>query len=220
MPVRDTLDAVLLGCFLFGIVFSLASLALGFADIGHGADHGADVGHADANGGHGGHSLLELINLSSVLAFLTWFGGVGYLARNGLGWVVPGSLLVGLVGGFLGAAAVGWTIKRVLRDPQSVLDPRDYGLVGVIGRVTSGIRPGGVGEIVYEQAGTRHVSAARAATSEGIARGLEVVVLRIDRGVAVVQPWDDLLAESDERRAPIVASTTSEVGGIAERNDR
>ncbi|MBA2276792.1 MAG: hypothetical protein H0W06_03430 [Chloroflexia bacterium] len=215
-PVRDALDAVLLGCFLFGIVFSLASLALGFADIGHGGHHGGDAGHAEANGSHGGHAVLALVNLSSALAFLTWFGGIAYLARNGFGWIVPASVLLGFVGGLLGAAAVGLLIRRVLRDPRSVLDPRDYELVGMIGRVTSAIRPGGFGEIVYEQGGTRHVAAARATSANGITRGLEVVVLRLERGVAVVQPWDELLAERDAPRTPLPVSKPPNVGPAGE----
>ncbi|MDP8908691.1 MAG: hypothetical protein M3N47_06145 [Chloroflexota bacterium] len=194
-PLRDTLDAVLIGCFLFGILFTVASLALGFADLGHGGDNG-DVG------GHEHEGPLAFISLSSVLAFLTWFGGVGYLVRNALNWWTPLSLVAGIVAGLAGAAAVGWAVKRVLRSSDGVLNPADYRLVGMIGRVTSSIRPDGFGEIVYEQAGTRHVAAARAAGADGIARGVEVIVLRLERGVAIVQPWDELLAMSGQPAAP------------------
>jgi membrane protein implicated in regulation of membrane protease activity len=98
--------------------------------------------------------------------------------------------------------ALGWAVKRVLRSSDGVLNPDDYRLVGTIGRVTSSIRPDGFGEIVYEQAGTRHVAAARAAGVDGIGRGVEVIVLRLERGVAIVQPWDELLATSGTPAAP------------------
>lgn len=210
-PMRDMLDAVLVGCFLFGILFTIVSLALGVADLGHGGDQG-DVS-AD---GHGHESPLAFLSLSSVLAFLTWFGGVGYLARNGLDWWAPLSLVLGLVGGLAGAIAVGWAIRRVLRSSNGVLDPRDYRLVGTIGRVTSSIRADGYGEIVYEQGGTRHVAAARATGAEAIPRGVEVVVLRLERGVAIVQPWDELLAANGEpsgssKPAPSLGSVERDV---------
>jgi membrane protein implicated in regulation of membrane protease activity len=206
--MRDLLDAVLIGCFLFGILFTIVSLAFGLADLGSGGDHGA--GTADS---HGHDGPLTFLSLSSVLAFLTWFGGVGYLVRNGLDWWAPLSLVVGILAGLAGAVAVSWAIGRVLRSSSGVLDPRDYRLVGTIGRVTSSIRSDGYGEIVYEQGGTRHVAAARATDTRPIARDVEVVVLRLERGVAIVQPWDELLAVNDEplaERAPSLESASGQ----------
>lgn len=189
-PVNDVLDAILLGSFFFGLLFTLGSLLLGIADVdigheseaGHGADHIGD--------GHFG----GLFNVSSLLAFITWFGGVGYIARNGLGlwsWV---AVLVGMIGGLAGGAAISWFLINVLRKNSQELDPRDWNQVGVIGRVTSSIRSAGFGEIVYEQHGVRHVSAARAEGDAQIPRDTEVVILRVERGVAIVEPFDDLLA--------------------------
>lgn len=187
-PINDLLDAILLGGFFFGILFTLGTLLLGVADLGLHGDHGADVG---------GHDLMQgLFNLSSILAFVTWFGGIGYLFRNGAGWNGGVSVILGIFGGLLGALAVSWFMVKVLRPSEQVLDPADYETVGVVARVTSSIREGGFGEIVYEQGGTRQVASAKSSSANAIGRGTEVVVLRVERGVAVVEPFEDLLAST------------------------
>lgn len=189
-PINDALDAILMGMFLFGVLFTVGSLLLGAADIdfghetdvGHGADHGAD-GHFSG-----------LFNVSSILAFITWFGGIGYIARNGLGLWSWLSILIGILGGLAGGAAISWFMINVLRKNSQELDPKDWDQVGVIGRVTSSIRPSGFGEIVYEQNGIRQVATARAEGDRAIPRDTEVVVLRVERGAVIVAPFDELLA--------------------------
>ncbi len=184
-PINDALDAVLLGTFLFGLLFTLGSLLLGVADLG------VDSGSGDHS--FGDHGFASLLNVSSILAFLTWFGGVGYLARNGLGWPVALALAFAIAGGLLAGWVVLWFIRKVLRSPNDTLDPRDFERVGVLARVTSSIRSGGVGEIVWEQRGTRMVTSARSENPDAIGRGTEVLILRVERGVAVVAPFDGLL---------------------------
>lgn len=192
-PVNDALDAILLGAFFFGLLFTLGSLLLGIAGVEFG--HETEVGHGgDVGAEHGGWHFGGLFNVSSLLAFVTWFGGVGYLARNGLGVWAPLAILLGVLGGLVGAAVIAWFLLRVLRNNSEELDPRDWNQVGAIGRITSSIRPAGYGEVVYEQHGIRQVSAARAEGDRAIARDTEVVILRVERGVAVVQPFEELLA--------------------------
>lgn len=199
-PINDALDAILLGMFLFGLLFTLGSLLLGVASVD--AGHDADVGHGSGHGAdHGafGH-FSGLFNVSSILAFITWFGGVGYVARNGLGLWAWAAILLGLAGGLVGASVISWFLLGFLRKNSQELDPRDWDQVGVLGHVSSSIRPSGYGEIVYEQNGTRHVAAARAEGDVAIPRNTEVVVLRIEKGVAIVEPFESLLAGKDEVR--------------------
>ncbi|HYJ12608.1 MAG TPA: hypothetical protein VEW66_03400, partial [Thermomicrobiales bacterium] len=80
--------------------------------------------------------------------------------------------------------------RRILKSPDQFLNPEDYERVGVLARVTSGIRAGGVGEIVWEQGGSRRVTSARAIDNEPIARGTEVLVLKVERGMAIVEPFE------------------------------
>lgn len=187
-PINDALDAVLLGTFLFGLLFTIGSLLLGVADLGVDSDSG--------DHSFGDHGFASLLNVTSVLAFLTWFGGVGYLVRNGLGWPAFVSLAIAVGGGLLAGWVVLWFVRKVLRSPDDTLDPRDFERVGVLARVTSSIRPNGVGEIVWEQRGTRMVTSARSETADAIGRGTEVLILRVDRGIAIVAPFDGLLNDS------------------------
>ena len=59
-------------------------------------------------------------------------------------------------------------------------------------RVTSSIREGGTGEIVFSMNGTRHVAAARSDTGQALGKGAEVVVVRSERGIAYVSTWEEL----------------------------
>ena len=186
--VDSTLDAVFLGAFLFGLLFSLISLALGAFDFG--ADHS---GHTGDNGHDASH---DYLNFSVILAFVAWFGGVGYLASSGAGWTAAASIVVAVVGGLVGAFIIFQIFKRFIRPAGRMeLDPRDYEMTGKLARVTSTIRPGGVGEIVYEQSGARMVRAARSTSGAAIPRGTEVIDLSGERGVGSVAPWSELYGD-------------------------
>jgi membrane protein implicated in regulation of membrane protease activity len=185
-PINDAFDAILVGTFLFGLLFTVGSFLLGVADLG-----------ADVDSDHG---LDNLFNLSSILAFITWFGGVGYLARAGFGWPWPVAIVVALAGGLFAAWLAFQFVRRILKSPDQFLNPSDFERVGVLARVSSGIRAGGVGEIVWEQGGSRRVTSARAANDEPIARGTEVLVLKVERGIAIVEPFElDFESLSGER---------------------
>lgn len=196
--IADTLDALLLGSFFFGLVFVVLSLALGAADLDFGHDH------SGLDAGHDGHWLSQL-NVGSVLAFFTWFGGVAYLLRNAVGLNAILSVLVGLAGGFFGGALV-LRFVQMLKSSGGVLDARAELFDGRIARIASPIRPGGVGEIVYELNGVRQVSAARSADGSELPRGSEVIVLKRERGVALVERWSDDRDPTDwERRFAVEA---------------
>ncbi len=194
-PINDLLDTILLGCFLFGLIFTVLSLLIGFADVGMHAGVHADHGDAGGHDLFGNEVIGGLLNVSSILAFITWFGGIGYLVRQGAGLVAPLAIVIGIGGGLVAALAVSWFMVKVLRPAGKELDPADYETVGVIARVTSSIRAGGYGEIVYELGGTRQVGSARGVNDEPIARGTEVIVLRIERGTAIVDTVENLMQD-------------------------
>jgi hypothetical protein len=72
------------------------------------------------------------------------------------------------------------------------MDPADFEMVGVLGRVSGTIRQDGTGEIIFEQQGARKASAARSEVNEEVARGEEVIVTRYENGVAYVRRWSEL----------------------------
>lgn len=187
-PINDALDAILLGSFLFGILFTIGAMLLGATDIG------GDAGdHAFSD-----HGANHLFNITSILAFITWFGGVGYIVRNGTKWHWAIALSLALLAGVAAAWIVKEFIFRVLKAGEDILDPKDFQRSGTLARVTSTIRSGGVGEIVWEQRGARMVGSARSSDGAAIDRGTEVLVLSMERGVAIVEPFEGLLSGASE----------------------
>jgi hypothetical protein len=83
-------------------------------------------------------------------------------------------------------------LTKVLMSHEENMDPADYEMAGVLGRVSVSIRAGGTGEIVYSQVGTRRVCGARNEGSSAIAKGTEVVVTRYDKGIAYVRLWSEM----------------------------
>ena len=111
---------------------------------------------ADGNAGAHSHTgNISPFNFITLTAFLAWFGGAGYLlTRYSSIWFVSGlglAVFTGLVGGGI----VFLFLSRVLISQEEIMDPADYEMAGVLGRVSVTIRENGTGEIIYSQAGTR-----------------------------------------------------------------
>jgi hypothetical protein len=140
-----------------------------------------------------GHSGLSPLNPPSLAAFLAWFGGTGYLlTRFSTVWVGL-SLLLAVVSGVVGGGIIFLFLTRVLISEEENMDPADYEMVGVLGRLCVSVREGGTGEILYSQAGTRRVCGARSEDgSSAIAKGTEVVVTRYEKGIAYVRLWSEM----------------------------
>src|SRR2546425_602285 len=123
------METIFLACFVFGALFTLASVVLGFAGhgaahfshgpahiahgpahIGHeavghtGAAHGVDHGHGvHAEVPHSDQTTFPWMNASSVIGALTWFGAAGYLMLRLGDFALPAVLI-----GALLAAGLGW----------------------------------------------------------------------------------------------------------------
>jgi membrane protein implicated in regulation of membrane protease activity len=177
------------------------------APVAHGpvvAGHAAVAGHAPVTGAQtaagaaragaraGRGSNVSPFNFVSLTAFLTWFGGTGYLlTRFSTLWVGLG-LLLSVASGIIGGGIIFLFLSKVLMSDEGTMDPADYEMVGVLGRICSPIREGGTGELIYSQAGTRRVCGARSEDGGAITKGTEVVVTRYDKGIAYVQPWEEM----------------------------
>lgn len=123
----------------------------------------------------------------SAASFLFVFGLVGYgvsrtteLGAAARGLVAAGGAVVAVVLTILVIQA--WAVPGARRAPE---DPR-YLLQGYPGTVT--IRDG-VATVAYEVDGTRHTAVARAIDGGVLADGIEVVIERIEDGVAYVEGW-------------------------------
>jgi hypothetical protein len=158
------------------------------------ADHASSVGSAHATGSNaaGRQSGASPFNFVTLTAFLAWFGGTGYLLTRYSGLWVGFGLLASITSGLLAAGIVFVFLSRVLISQDENMDPADYDMVGVLGRVSSSIREGGTGEVVYAQMGTRRVCGARSDDGSAIAKGTEVVVTRYEKGIAYVRLWSEM----------------------------
>ena len=90
-------------------------------------------------------------------------------------------------------------LSRVLISAEESMDPADYEMTGVLGRISVSIRHKGTGEIIYSQAGTRRTCGARGEDGNAITKGTEVVVTRYEKGIAFVRPWTEISGEEDSR---------------------
>jgi hypothetical protein len=208
-------------CFAVGFCFSFFSFVFGGARFGrlhlphfhaHGGPHlpvaHGPVAHAPAAGGHApaahgpaGHDASDAnqtsggvspFNFVTLTAFLAWFGGTGYLlTRFSTVWVGLG-LLFSVVSGLVGGGIIFLFFSKVLMSDEENMDPADYEMVGVLGKLCVPIRAGGTGEILYSQVGTRRVCGARSEDGSAIGKGVEVVVTRYEKGIAYVRLWSEM----------------------------
>jgi hypothetical protein len=140
-------------------------------------------------------SSVSPFNPPSLAAFLAWFGGTGYLlTRFSSVWIGLG-LLLSVVSGLVGGGIIFLFLSRVLISDEENMDPADYEMVGVLGRISSSVREAGTGEMVYRQMGTRRVCGARSDNGQAVAKGTEVVVTRYEKGIAYVRLWSELSGE-------------------------
>jgi membrane protein implicated in regulation of membrane protease activity len=180
-------------CFVLGVGISFLSWLTGSVHfhLPHIHIHfGGSHGHGPSGGG--GRYGPGFINIGTIAAFLAWFGGAGYLLwqYHVLGFLV--AFGAALLSGFAGAAILFWFLAKFLVREDEVLDPADYDMIGVFGKVISTIRSSGTGEMMFSQMGTRRSAPARSEGGVEISKGTEVVVTRYERGIAYVRPWEEL----------------------------
>jgi hypothetical protein len=184
-------------CFLVGFGLSALALLAGSVHLHlphlH-VNHGIPGSHA--GGGAGGRGLgrgadLSWFNFGTIAAFLAWFGGTGYLLERYYSVWFVFALGIAILSGIGASTVVFLFLAKVLLAREAPLDPIDYDMTGVLGHLSIPIRPGGTGELIYSQEGTRRVTGARSEDGSVIPKGAEVMVTRYEKGIAYVRPWED-----------------------------
>jgi membrane protein implicated in regulation of membrane protease activity len=148
------------------------------------------AGHAPAES-----ESLPFLNFGTVTAFVCWFGGMGYLLARHTQLNPLAKFGCSVTAGLVGAGIVFCFVARWFVRPDENLNPADFEMSGVLGRLSVPIRAGGTGELVYEQTGVRRVCGARAEDGEPLVRDAEVVVLRYEKGIAYVRSWQQVQDE-------------------------
>jgi hypothetical protein len=190
---------VYLFCFLVGTALSVFSFLAGAIHLHLPFNvhlpfhaHAPQVGHAHG-ASHGGGPHVSWFNASTVLAFLAWFGGVGYLMTK---YSHLQTVFVVAIAAFAGSSA-GWVVLRFLVKlvgPTAVpLRTEDRRVVGAVGTLSMAIRENGTGEIIFPLGGGRSCSGARTDDGKPIEKGAEVVIERYEKGIAYVKRWEEFV---------------------------
>lgn len=188
-------------CFVAGLTLSVVSLVGGMGHINwhfHGF-HGFHATHVHVPHGHAGASMkgsgsgtVPWWNAFSIMVFLCWFGAAGYLLTRYGSFVTGIVFLLAALCGLAGGALIFLFLAKVMMPHDKELTAEETAVTGVVGRVSSPIRAGGTGEVLYEQLGARRSVPARADLGEPIQKDEEVFVVRYEQGVAYVRRWEDL----------------------------
>ncbi|HEY2547068.1 MAG TPA: hypothetical protein VGI46_13465 [Candidatus Acidoferrum sp.] len=194
-------------CFLVGFALSVLSFLAGAVNLHlpfhihlpfHGAHHVGGMpggGHAhggglrSAGGKSGGH--MSWLNASTLLAFLAWFGGVGYILTKHSHFVGLAILGFALLAGLFAGMLVFQFMARIAKATSGQMLDWDYRVEGAVGRVSMAIRENGTGEVIFEQNGARKSSGARSDDGTSLPKGTEVVISRCEDGIAYVKRWDE-----------------------------
>jgi hypothetical protein len=181
---------IFLASFTVGLAISVLSMVSGALHLPHFHAH-LPHGHSAAGG-----RASDVVNLGTIAAFLLWFGGAGWLMTRYTAWQLLQTLSASILMGLVGASIVFAFVAKVLVAHDKSLDPADYEMVGTMGRVSSPVRAGGTGEMIFTQQGRRCGVPVRSETGGSLARDVEVVVTRFEKGIAYVRSWDDWHAGS------------------------
>jgi asparagine N-glycosylation enzyme membrane subunit Stt3 len=188
---------VYLFCFLVGATLSVFSFLAGAIHLHlpfniHLPFHASHVGHAHG-ASHGGGAHISWFNASTVLAFLAWFGGVGYLMTK---YSHVETFFIVAIATMAGLAA-GWVVLRFLLKlvgpSDEPLRSEDRRVVGALGTISMTIRENGTGEIIFPLGGGRRCAGARSEDGKPIEKGAEVVIERYEKGIAYVKRWEEFV---------------------------
>ena len=211
-PYMSFWEGFYFACFIAGLLLSLVSLVggMGHGSLTHVSWHfhpphvpgAARMPHgAMAKGGvqasPQGPLTVPWWNAFSIMVFLCWFGAAGYLMTRYGSLVTSVVFLLAVLCGFVGGALIFWFLTRILLPHERELTAEDTAVEGAVGRVSSVIRDGGTGEVLYEQMGARRSVPARSESGGTIALDEEVFVMRYEDGIAYVRRWEELPARQE-----------------------
>lgn len=173
------LFTIYLVCFGVGLFFTVVSAFFG-AFAGH--DIHVHDGNAHVEAGGGAHEMpgFSALSPTTIATFVTAFGGLG-LIFSSIGWTSSAWLSVPLatLGGLGIATLVVVLFQKIFASTQSSSEGRVRELFGRTAMVITPIAAGGVGEIAYEQGGTRYTAPAREIESREVPSGMTVRIVRV-----------------------------------------
>jgi len=171
-----TLKILFLAAFISGLVLAVFAML-------HGVEHARRRRNRS-------HTPSPFFNLPAVAAFAVGFGAVGYPLASRTRLPVWGIILIAIGGGALAITGMITLLARwALRGLSGPLPPEDPEIQGQLAVVTRDITPVGGGEISYEHLGRPVLVPARSLGTTVILSGSDVVIDRIEDGMAFVEEW-------------------------------
>jgi membrane protein implicated in regulation of membrane protease activity len=188
---------IYLFCFIVGFSLSLLSFLAGAVHI-HLPFHlhlpfhsGHHVGSAHSSGHAHGGGHFSWFNALTVMTFLAWFGGIGYLLSTHSRLVAMLALSVAIISGFIAAGLVFKFMARIVKVTDAQMLDWDYRIEGTVGMISSPIRQDGTGEMIFEQRGVRKSVGVRSEDGKALPNGTEVAITRYENGIAYVKKWEE-----------------------------
>ena len=184
-------------CFIVGFSLSVLSFLAGAVHIHlpfrlhlpfHGGHHAGGV-HSGSHAHAGAH--FSWFNASTLLAFLAWFGGTGYILTRYSNLVAIVSLGLATFAGLVSGAIVFKFMVKLMHSSEAPLNEADYRVEGSVCTVSMPIRANGTGEVVFLLGSVRRSAGARTDDGKPIEKGAEVVIERHENGIAYVKRWDE-----------------------------
>ena len=184
-------------CFIVGFSLSVLSFLSGALHVHlpfrlhfpfHGVHHGS--GLASHGAGHAIHGI-SWFNAMTIMTFLAWFGGIGYILSTHSQLVALAALAIAVISGFFAAGLVFKFMARIVKVSDSQMLDWDYRIEGTVGTISSPVREDGTGEMIFEQKGVRKSVGARSDDGKPLPNGAEVVIARYENGIAYVKKWED-----------------------------
>jgi hypothetical protein len=131
-----------------------------------------------------------VINRSTLAAFAFAAGLTGYLGTRSLSWSWWAVALLALIVG-AGAFALQTLLIARWAIPSARADAPDarYLLQGTLARITRSAPAGGAGELVYALDGHEVTLPVRSLNGSALDTGTDVVIDRVENGVAFAELW-------------------------------
>ncbi len=181
-------------CFLVGFSLSVLSFLAGAGHIHlpvkwHLPFHLGHHGGGLVKGGASAH--ISWFNASTIMAFLAWFGGTGYLLTRHSNLFALVSLSISILAGLFAAWVVFKFMAKLMQTTDPPMSSEDHRVEGSLGTLSMPIRENGTGEIIFSLGGVRRCAGARTDDGKAIQKGTEVVIERYEKGIAYVRKWEE-----------------------------
>ena len=164
-----------------GVLLRLITQVFGFA----GGDLDGDVGDVESH--HTSADGFKIISIHGLSAFLMMFGLVGFALRRENHASVFVSILMGTIAGLFSV----WIIARLFKlaiKLQSVGNLDINKAIGCTGVVYLQIPKNGEGRVILNIGGRQREIDAVAMDGEEIPTGAQIIVVKINESIAVVEP--------------------------------